>query len=187
MKQRLRVTIFVVIGLAICVFMFWHRGYLIAEGWHWIHGNSIMVGTYFIPVPAHWIARQSDGPNKALLFDLRKTQGFEFGARVAVISIDLSRQAPQNLDDWAAAVRGRMEDRGLIEVVERKFSSSDNALNFDCLGGTEFKDEMHIPSNAVSISCWSNSPLGLRFVGDGSQTNEIYSIASGIRERRSGG
>lgn len=176
MKRYIAIATVCIIGIGVGLIS--QRRWIITKFWHWRHGNSVIVGNYVVPVPENWFAQQNDASGNTLIYGIEKPHNGRSAAGVSVIAVALS-SPPLDLDALATNERQLMRDHGLGKISETSFGSGD--LRFICLGGSEFRDEMHLPSDALSITCWSNSQLRLIFTGDPSQLDQFYAIASQVR------
>lgn len=177
-----------VLVAAILVFVGGWFGYsrrfqIAAKIWHWRHGYFTRVGDYVVPVPEHWLVEEvtfetvelvdtsARGPRKDPLW----------GINVIMVGCVRTTGTP-NLDFWKTYRQQQMERHGARYIEERTLHVADNTVV--CLGGHQFRDEMHFPSSIVSVECASTSTLQLMFVGQQSNLEDFYTLVSQIRKQR---
>lgn len=154
-----------------------------AKVWHWRHGSMITVGDYEVPVPEQWLVVEYENADIVTLVDTRSADTRDPLADVNAISVFATKYAYQDLDRLATLERQRLQREGLTQIEEKTIRAGDERMV--CLGGTEFRDIMHVPDTvALSLWCYSTGRLSLLFNGNRAGLQQFYAIVSGVRKRK---
>ena len=167
-----RVAILFLIVIVLAYLACTERYQLGAKIWHWRHGYSTRMGSYEVPVPAHWLILDQSSVAFTLM-DTARTLPRRDGKfhTTAVIDIFPFRNrsiGTDKLDFWLSLKRQWLEREGVKSIEEKKLSFGDDAVS--CIGGSELRaimrDKPNFPdTEIVSLECKSADGLSIMFVG----------------------
>lgn len=172
-KLKYAVSTFLALLLICCVYLGYRSRFRIAaKAWHWMHGYTCGVGNYDVPVPQGWLPKYVDSGD-IVLYD---AQNF------ASISI-LPGIPAKDLTFWEGERRQKLEGDNIGHILQHTIYLRDQTVS--CIGGAEFSRLLNISApDVISLDCQSTGPLHLMFLGQDSELETFYRIASQIKQRK---
>ncbi len=183
MKRPLRIF---VVGVAISIlgfFAYARRFQLAADIWHWRYGHSVALRDYQVLVPDGWLVRDQTerGVTMTLTRGIRSSDPFW---DINSISVSSPSAGNTHLIEWKSYQQQHLQNQGVTDVEERTLQAGDDMIV--CVGGTELRDVLHVPSGAISVQCISSGKLDALFVGQKTELEQFYTVVSQIRKSASG-
>jgi hypothetical protein len=177
--RRALAAVLSVLLLAAAYVGFLYQLQIEARFWHWRHGNVCRLGDFDIAVPKGWLPKYTS-PTDLDLIDTQLRPGLNPALHSAIVSFSLTRFAPRDLTFYRSGMEDRFKIDGVSRIVEHTFQFEDKTA--ECVGGTVLQDEIKFPAAGfISLNCMTTANIDLMFVGQESNLDKFYGIASQIR------
>ena len=149
------------------------RDRLSAMEWHLLHGNSVRVDNYEVPVPSDWLVFDELGGDKSI-------RPIDRSTGIALITF-YQRRGPFNVDAWAKLQKVVLEKQG-VQSQEIRLTTREEPV--ECIGGDYFKAYSQVVDlrrlGSLVMECESPSELWIDFLGEPSGLKKFSEIVSSI-------
>lgn len=189
-----RVALLFAVLLLVGYVAFAHRYTIEAKLWHWRHGYSTTIGSYEIPVPAHWLVFNQEYEYLTMLDtspNPPRNGNKTYTAPVVTVDVASFTQVRASgstdwMSTWASLQRKRLADNNVEGVVDETLNFANES--FSCIGGDELdtllRDRSQLPrTRVVSLDCVSARGLNVMFVGEPPDVQTFHELLSQIRHR----
>ena len=144
--------------------------------WHLVHGDSLRVGDYKVPVPSDWLVYEI-GSGTTFIRPIDPSKG--------ISGIDIRASGPVNLNAWAQVQKLVLEKQGVQGVEDIWLNTRDQPL--ECIGGDEWKvysQAVHLPRMpSLVLTCNSPNELWMEFTGERAGLQLFSDLVSSISKQ----